>query len=80
MTLVNAMDIVIAQTEKAIQANAKERTLALEDGDIVQYERMERCSRRLNSLHSKLIVARAEVTDLSIHGCKAVFTELEELS
>ena len=82
MTLVNAIDIVIAQTEKAIQINGNNGRTAFAEGDFLYSEKIERFGKRLNSLHSKFIVARAEITDLCIHGCVAVCTDdklLEEI-
>ena len=82
MTLVQAIDLVIAQTEKAIQINANNRKLAFASGDINRGDKIERFGKRLNILHSKLIVARAEITDLCVHGCVAVCTDdklLEEI-
>lgn len=72
MTLVNAADLLIAQIETAIRINGRLRAEAFSEGDKTKFNRLERFSRRLNVLHSKAIVARAEVTDLCIHGCVAV--------
>ena len=83
MTLVQAIDLVIAQTEKAIQINGTNARLAFANGDIDYGDKIERFGKCLNSLHSKLIVARAEITDLCIHGCVAVCTGdqlLEEIN
>lgn len=77
MTLATTIDIMIAQTEKVIQINARTRDLALADDDFAYYERCKLFSKRLWELHSKLIVARAEIIDLCIHGCTAVTAELE---
>ena len=74
MTLVQAIDLVIAQTEKAIQINGNNGRLAFLKGDINYCDKIERFGKRLNALHSKLIVTRAEITDLCIHGCIAVTT------
>ncbi len=76
MTLTKAIDIMIAQTERTMQINANNRDLALADGDLNYYDKCERFGRRLATLETKLRVARAEITDLGIHGCTAVFTEL----
>lgn len=76
MTLTKAIDIMIAQTERAMQVNANNRDLALADGDFAYYERCKNFSKRLATLHSKLIVVRGEITNLGIYGCTAVFTEL----
>ena len=72
MTLVNAADLLIAQIETAIRINGRLRAEAFSEGDETEFNRLNRFSRRLNVLHSKAIVARAEVTDLCIHGCVAV--------
>ncbi len=74
MTLVQAIDLVIAQTEKAIQINANNGRLAFAEGYINYYDKTKRFSTQLNMLHTKLIIARAEITDLCIHGCVAVCT------
>lgn len=76
MTLTKAIDIMIAQAERALQINADNRALALCDGDLNYYDKCGRFGRRLAILETKLRVARAEITDLGIHGCTAVFTEL----
>lgn len=76
MTLTKAIDIMIAQTERAMQVNANNRGLALADGDLNYYDKCGRFGRRLAILETKLRVARAEITDLGIHGCTAVVTEL----
>ncbi|MBR0103595.1 MAG: hypothetical protein IJQ01_08890 [Selenomonadaceae bacterium] len=75
MTLVNAADLLIAQIETAIRINGRLSDEAFSEGDETEFNRLERFSRRLNVLHSKAIVARAEVTDLCIHGCVAVRSE-----
>ena len=83
MTLVQAIDLVIAQTEKAIQINANNGRLAFAEGYINYYDKTMRFSKQLNMLHIKLIVARAEITDLCTHGCVAVCTDdqlLEEIN
>ncbi|MBQ4495663.1 MAG: hypothetical protein II968_07825 [Selenomonadaceae bacterium] len=72
MTLVNAADLLIAQIETAIRINGRLRRAAFDEGDMTKWKHLNRFSRRLNVLHSKAIVARAEVTDLCIHGCVAV--------
>ena len=72
MTLVNAADLLIAQIETAIRINGRLRREAFDEGDMTKWKRLNRFSRRLNVLHSQAIVARAEVTDLCIHGCVAV--------
>lgn len=81
MTLVQSIDLVIAQTEKAIQINGNNGRVALANDDLTRYDEICRFGKRLNSLHSKLIVTRAEITDLCIHGCIAVTTsdKLEEI-
>lgn len=71
MTLINAMDLAVAQAEETIAINARVRDDAYAKGDITYGDRLDRFSKRLWSLHSKLIVARAEVTDLLIRGCVA---------
>lgn len=76
MTLTNAIDVMIAQTERAMQINADNGAMAFADGDLDYYDKCGRFGRRLYSLHTKLIVARAEITDLGIHGCTAVIVEL----
>lgn len=75
MTLVNAADLLIAQIETAIRINGRLRAEAFSEGDMTKWKHLNRFSRRLNVLHSKAIVARAEVTDLCIHGCVAVTSE-----
>lgn len=72
MTLANAIDVVIAQTEKAIRINADNRASALADGDLRRYDQFAAFAKQLNSLHSKFIVARAEITNLAIYGCSAI--------
>lgn len=76
MTLTKAIDVVIAQAERAIQINADNGAMAFADGDLNYYDKCGRFGRRLAILETKLRVARAEITDLGIHGCTAVFTEL----
>lgn len=71
LTLIEVMDLSIALAERAIQYNARVRNEAYAEGDITYGGRLDRFSKRLQSLHSQLIVARAEVTDLFIHGCEA---------
>ena len=75
MTLVNATDLLVAQIETAIRINGRLRAEAFSEGDETKFNRLERFSRRLNVLHSKAIVAHAEVKDLCIHGCVAVTSE-----
>ena len=75
MTLVNAADLLIAQIETAIRINGRLRRAAFDEGDMTKWKHLNRFSRRLNVLHSKAIVARAEVTALCIHGCVAVTSE-----
>ena len=77
MTLTNAIDVMIAQTERAMQINADNGAMAFADGDLDYYDKCGRFGRRLAILESKLRVARAEITDLCIHGCTAVTAELE---
>lgn len=72
MTLINAIDLAIAQTEKSIKINADNGAAAFADGDLNYHEKIRRFGKQLNILHSKFIVARAEITNLSIHGCDAV--------
>ena len=78
MTLITAFDLLIAQLEEAIQINGHLRNTARNESDELRYNRLNSFSRRLNSLHSKMIVARAEVTNLCIHGCVAVASTLEK--
>ncbi len=77
MTLVNSFDLLVAQIEKAIQINGRLRREAQEAGDLTKYNRLVKFGRRLNSLHAKMIVARAEITNLCIYGCDAVTSPLD---
>lgn len=79
LTLINAMDLAVAQTEETIQINARLRDDAYAKGDITYGDRLDRFSKRLLSLHSKLIVARAEVSDLCLRGCVAVTMVKEDV-
>ena len=72
MTLVEAADLLIAQIEKAIMINGRLRREAFDEGDMTKWKHLNRFSRRLNVLHTKARVIRAEVTDLVVHGCVAV--------
>ena len=66
MTLVNSFDLLVAQMEKAIQINGRLRREAQEAGDLTKYNRLIIFGRRLNSLHAKMTVARAEAIFHSI--------------
>lgn len=77
MTLINVIDVMIAQTERAMEINADNGAMAFADDDLDYYDKCGRFGRRLAILESKLRVARAEITDLRIHGCTAVTAEFE---
>lgn len=78
MNLISVCDRLVSQIDKAIIINAREREEAFASGDISYFNCIERFSRRLNGLEAKARVLRAEVTDLSVHGCSAVATDYKK--